>query len=79
MNNSDVRPYIEGENLMGRLMCYRCHYSFSAPKVEHQYVYIRCPNCNSEDEYRHHKCHYLDTNQHPLGWPYDDPTIECDC
>lgn len=79
MDNYTVKPYVDGENLMGRLMCYRCHYSFPAPKVKHGYVDVKCPNCNSEDEYQHHKCHYLDPNRNPLGWPYDDPTIPYDC
>lgn len=74
-----IHPYIKGENLYGRLMCYRCRHSFPAPEVCGMASPVECPNCGAVDDYYQHKCHESDPNRHSAGWPYDDPTVECDC
>jgi len=74
-----VRLYVEGEDLTGRLMCYRCRHSFPAPKGVLMAQDVKCPNCKAVDAYYQHKCHESDPNRHSAGWPYDDPTVDCDC
>jgi hypothetical protein len=74
-----VRPYVEGEDLKGRMMCYRCYYSFPAPIDKLMAQDVKCPNCKTVDAYYQHKCHESDPNRHSAGWPYDDPTVPYDC
>lgn len=74
-----IQPYKEGEDLTGRLMCYRCKYSFPAPKVIGMAEMVTCPNCKVVDPYYQHKCHKSDPNRHSAGWPYDDPRVPYDC
>lgn len=75
-----VHPYVDGENLKGRLMCYRCRHSFPAPdNVISRFWDVTCPQCGRVDMYQHHKCDASDPLRHPLGWPYDDPTVPYDC
>ncbi len=75
-----VRPYVDGEDLSGRLMCYHCRHSFPAPlKATHRYDEVQCLNCGEEEMREHYRCADNDPLRHPLGWPYDDPTFPYDC
>jgi predicted RNA-binding Zn-ribbon protein involved in translation (DUF1610 family) len=80
-NNAEpIRPYVSGEDLRRRIMCYHCWHSFpTPPEATRIYDDVKCPNCGQEEMRQHHKCHESDPLRHPLGWPYDDPTIPYDC
>lgn len=77
----EVRPYKEGESLAGGLMCYHCRYVFPIPENARttSYVQVTCPHCNSTEHRDQFKAAKTDPYRHPLGWPYDDPTVGYDC
>lgn len=61
-------------------MCYHCHYNFTAPvEAASLYDFVVCPHCGETEQRQHYKCDDEDPLRHPLGWPYDDPTIPYDC
>lgn len=74
-----VKQHKDGDSLRGRLMCYRCYYSFPAPTEARYASMVKCPNCKSRDPRYAHKCDENDPLKHSAGWPYDDPTVKCDC
>lgn len=75
----EVREYKEGDDLTNRLMCYRCRHSFPAPRNILKATPVKCLNCGSVDARHEHKCAPNDPLRHTAGWPYDDPTVKCDC
>lgn len=77
--DNQVRRYSDGECLRGRLMCYRCRHSFPAPPNALFASPVECPNCKAVDPRFEHKCSPDDPLRHSAGWPYDDPTVKCDC
>jgi hypothetical protein len=78
--NSKIRRYVDGENLVGRLVCYHCWFSFPIPtKTDKNSLLVECPNCKSRERRDQYKCDEKDPLRHPLGWPYDDPTVPYDC
>ena len=77
---NSIRPYVDGGNLAGRIMCYHCWHSFlSPPKATHRYNSVECLNCGEVEMREQYKCAENDPLRHSLGWPYDDPTVPYDC
>lgn len=74
------RPYVDGEDMTGRVMCYNCRHTFPAPQhAKTRHDDVRCEHCGIVSERQHFKSADDDPLRHPLGWPYDDPTIPYDC
>ncbi len=71
----------ELENSPNRhLMCYGCYFVFPTPaNVENEFSFIVCPNCSNRELRQHYRGKKGDPRNHPLGWPYDNWTIKCDC
>ena len=68
-------------NLLGKFQCFHCKHIFKIPAHKKPSLYddIECPNCSLVEFRQHYKCHEDYEFKHPLGWPYDDPTIDYDC
>lgn len=79
----DIRPFTPDHRIdPGRLGCYRCRHTFSIPPIDPRYIYgcstpVTCPNCGEESARSEHLTH--PTDKFHREWPYDDPTISCDC
>lgn len=77
---ADVRPHDDTISLIGRLMCYHCRHSFRVPAhATKRYTRVKCPHCGEVEPRDQYKAHFTDPLRHPLGWPYDDPTVAYDC
>lgn len=68
-------------NLLGKLQCFHCGYIFDIPNCKNPNFYdrIKCKGCGEVEHRQNYKCHSSYEFKHPLGWPYDDPTIDYDC
>lgn len=75
----EAKAYEDGDDLSGRLMCYRCRHSFPAPRHALYATPVTCLGCGAVDARYEHKCAEDDPLRHTSGWPYDDPTVDCDC
>jgi ribosomal protein S27E len=76
----NVRPYQDGESMVGRLMCYWCRHSFDIPyAASRSSSEVTCPHCGATENRDQYMCDERDPLRHPLGWPYDDPTVDYDC
>jgi hypothetical protein len=68
-------------NLLGKLQCFHCECIFDIPmyKSPSSFDYIECPQCKISERRQNYRCHENYEFKHPLGWPYNDPTIPYDC
>jgi hypothetical protein len=67
-------------DLKGKLMCYYCRHVFPIPEnAVTRFTDVTCPKCSFVDMRQHFKADESDPLRHPLGWPYDDPTVPYDC
>ncbi len=75
-------PPSKGHGLApGEVGCYHCHRRHTpfSPPLEHpRNQEITCPHCGKTERRDQYRCHPDDPGRNPLGWPYDDPTVDYD-